>query len=324
MAVRNFSNNAVATELAVSCSDSDVVLSVLSATGWPAAPFTILLEPDEILEEVCLVTGVSGTTLTVVRGYGGTSAVAHTAGAVVRHAAVAQDFTEANQHVNATSGVHGITGPVAGTTATQTLTNKTISGTDNTLSNIPQSAVTGLVSDLAAKAVYPSQTGNSGKVLGTDGTAVSWVAPLAGPTGPSGPTGPAGADGVDGVGVPVGGTTGQVLAKNSNTDYDTEWVNQSGGAVTLSDLTDVAFTTPVDNEVLTYDAGTSQWVNAAPTGGGGGATGGGTDQVFYENDVTVTTNYTITTNKNAVTAGPVTIDSGVTVTVPSGSSWVVV
>ena len=57
---------------------------------------------------------------------------------------------------------------------------------------------------------------------------------------------------------------------------------------------------------------------------GGGATGGGSDQIFYENDQTVTTNYTITTNKNAVTAGPVTIDSGVTVTVPSGSSWVVV
>jgi hypothetical protein len=52
--------------------------------------------------------------------------------------------------------------------------------------------------------------------------------------------------------------------------------------------------------------------------------GGGSDLVFFENDITVTTNYTITTNKNAVTAGPVTINSGATVTVPSGSSWVVV
>ena len=59
-------------------------------------------------------------------------------------------------------------------------------------------------------------------------------------------------------------------------------------------------------------------------GGGGGATGGGSDAVFFENDQTVTTNYTLTTNKNAVTAGPVTVNSGVTVTVPSGSSWVVV
>jgi hypothetical protein len=59
-------------------------------------------------------------------------------------------------------------------------------------------------------------------------------------------------------------------------------------------------------------------------GGGGGATGGGSDAVFFENDQTVTTNYTLTTNKNAVTAGPVTVNSGVTVTIPSGSSWVVV
>jgi hypothetical protein len=57
---------------------------------------------------------------------------------------------------------------------------------------------------------------------------------------------------------------------------------------------------------------------------GGGATGGGADTVFFENSQTVTTNYTLSTNKNAVTAGPVTVNSGVTVTIPSGSSWVVV
>jgi hypothetical protein len=62
----------------------------------------------------------------------------------------------------------------------------------------------------------------------------------------------------------------------------------------------------------------------APTTGGGGAVGGGTDEVFYENDTLVTTDYTITTGKNAMTAGPVTIDDGVTVTVPSGSVWTVV
>lgn len=57
---------------------------------------------------------------------------------------------------------------------------------------------------------------------------------------------------------------------------------------------------------------------------GGGATGGGADAVFLENGNTVTTSYTLTTNKNAVSAGPVTINSGVTVTVPSGASWVIV
>jgi hypothetical protein len=57
---------------------------------------------------------------------------------------------------------------------------------------------------------------------------------------------------------------------------------------------------------------------------GGGATGGGADTVFLENSNTVTTNYTLSTGKNAVSAGPVTINAGVTVTVPSGQSWVIV
>ncbi len=54
---------------------------------------------------------------------------------------------------------------------------------------------------------------------------------------------------------------------------------------------------------------------------GGGALGSGGNYIFYENDTTVTQSYTITTGKNAVTAGPVTIADGVTVTIPDGSSW---
>ena len=57
---------------------------------------------------------------------------------------------------------------------------------------------------------------------------------------------------------------------------------------------------------------------------GGSARGGSTDQVFYENDKTVTANYTITTGKNASSAGPITINTGATVTVPTGSRWVIV
>jgi len=56
---------------------------------------------------------------------------------------------------------------------------------------------------------------------------------------------------------------------------------------------------------------------------GGGATGGGSDDIFIENGQTVTTNYTISTSKNAMSTGPITINSGITVTVPSGSNWVV-
>ena len=57
-------------------------------------------------------------------------------------------------------------------------------------------------------------------------------------------------------------------------------------------------------------------------GGGAGATGGGNDEVFFESDQAVTTSYTLTANKNAHTVSP-TINSGVTVTVPSGALLVI-
>jgi len=56
---------------------------------------------------------------------------------------------------------------------------------------------------------------------------------------------------------------------------------------------------------------------------GGGATGAAGDEVFFLNDQTVTASYAIPSGKNALTTGPISIDSGVTVTVPSGSRWLV-
>ena len=71
-------------------------------------------------------------------------------------------------------------------------------------------------------------------------------------------------------------------------------------------------------ETFAYDG--TGWILV----GGAGAKGGGTDKVFYENDTSITTSYTITSSKNAVTAGPIIINDGVTVTVPSGQVWTVV
>lgn len=55
----------------------------------------------------------------------------------------------------------------------------------------------------------------------------------------------------------------------------------------------------------------------------GGATGGGSDTVFQENQLIVTTSYTLSTGKSAMSVGPITINSGVVVTVPSGYRWMV-
>jgi hypothetical protein len=64
--------------------------------------------------------------------------------------------------------------------------------------------------------------------------------------------------------------------------------------------------------------------NGSSWGTLGGATGGGNDQIFYENGQNVTTNYTIASTKNAMSAGPITIDNGATVTVDTGANWVIV
>lgn len=54
------------------------------------------------------------------------------------------------------------------------------------------------------------------------------------------------------------------------------------------------------------------------------ARGGGNDKIFFENDQVVTSNYTITAGKNAMSAGNITINDGVVVTTPDGSVWTIV
>tara|TARA_R100001463_G_scaffold127308_1_gene185350 strand:+ start:647 stop:1288 length:642 start_codon:yes stop_codon:yes gene_type:complete len=68
-----------------------------------------------------------------------------------------------------------------------------------------------------------------------------------------------------------------------------------------------------------FEGYTNAW---GSIGGGAGATGGGNDEVFFESDQNVTTSYTLTANKNAHTVSPI-INSGVTVTVPSGATLVI-
>ena len=61
--------------------------------------------------------------------------------------------------------------------------------------------------------------------------------------------------------------------------------------------------------------------NLPPSAPVGGAS---TNTVFFENDVAVAVNYQITSSKNAMSAGPIAINAGIAVSVPSGSSWTIV
>ena len=111
----------------------------------------------------------------------------------------------------------------------------------------------------------------------------------------------------------------------------------SGTFITVSGATPAAYngtfsitvTTPTafTYTMLTDPAGSASVVGSYKVGYwgqiGGGATGNGGDQVFVENSQTVTASYSIPVGRSASSVGPITINSGVSVTVPSGSRWVV-
>jgi hypothetical protein len=110
----------------------------------------------------------------------------------------------------------------------------------------------------------PSQTGNSGKYLTTNGTVASWATITANPA--------------------------------------------------LDDLSDVTITSPSSGQTISYNG--SGWVNST-------VTSNTTTKGLFEHSKTISTSYSVTAGNNAMSTGPLTISSGVSVTVPSGSRWIV-
>ena len=104
----------------------------------------------------------------------------------------------------------------------------------------------------------------------------------------------------------------------------------STGAVTQAQVGDQAIN---EAKVQISNAPTNGYYLSAQSGNTGGLTwaaveagakGGGNDDIFWENGQTVTTNYTITNNKNAMSAGPITINNGIAVTIGTGEYWTIV
>jgi hypothetical protein len=125
-ASRFFSNTAIQTALSGNISSGATAVSVSAVTGFPSLPYTLALDYGGAAEELVNVTAAASTTLTVTRGYGGTSAQSHSIGAVVRHVYDATEAAAFRTHEGATAAIHGVTGTLVGTNDVQTLGNKTL------------------------------------------------------------------------------------------------------------------------------------------------------------------------------------------------------
>jgi len=190
---RKYSTTSVATTLAATISSSATTLSVAAGTGSALMggvslaagnvdQFLVALDVDTQNEEIVAVTGISGDTLTVVRAQAGSSNISHTAGASVKHVFTGDDatfFTAGVATANAAIPKSTVTtkGDIIAATASATVT-RVAAGTNGYILTADSTEAAG-IKWAAATSQLPSQTGNAGEYLKTDGTTASWEPAIA-------------------------------------------------------------------------------------------------------------------------------------------------
>jgi hypothetical protein len=190
---RKYSTTSVATTLAATISNSAVTVLVAAGTGSALMggvslaagnvdQFLVALDVDTQNEEIVAVTGISGDTLTIVRAQAGSSAVSHTAGASVKHVFTGDDatfFTAGVATANAAIPKSTVTtkGDIIAATASATVT-RVGAGTNGFVLTADSAEAAGIKWAAAASQI-PSQAGNAGEYLKTDGTTATWEPAIA-------------------------------------------------------------------------------------------------------------------------------------------------
>ena len=178
MTTRKYSSRAQQTTLTSSITSGDVSMTVGSGANLmggktPAVgeTYTVVIDPDTAVEEIVDVSNyASGNTLTIARGIDGSTAVAHSAGAIVRHMVIGRDLTEANTHTENTTTAHGITlANIIKTTDTGTVTSTMI--LDGTILNADVNASAAIdKTKISGTAITAGDTGTVTSTMILDGT----------------------------------------------------------------------------------------------------------------------------------------------------------
>jgi len=187
---RVYSSTSVATTLATALTSIGTSMVVTSGGGAPLIQgsgftngdiFTIAIDPDTQTEEICYVTANSGDTFTISRGQAGTgtagvSGVAHASGATVRHVLTSSDLVYFRDGVTtANAAIPASTLTTKGDLLTRTSATLARLGVGNNGEYLQADSTQTAGLKWATVDALPSQTGNSGKYLTTNGTAASWA-----------------------------------------------------------------------------------------------------------------------------------------------------
>jgi len=277
MTTRKYSSRSQQTTLSAALTSSGTTATVVSGTSLLGGVtisageiFTVVIDPDTALEEIVDVSAVSTNTLTIIRGRDGSTGVAHSAGAQVRHMAIGRDYREANLHIEASSSyndgtgthtVHGVSGSVVGTTDTQTLTNKTIDTASNT--------ITGAVT-LTGTQTLTNKTLTSPTITGTGAIAGTFTGNLTGNV-TGNVTGSAGTV-TNGVYTTDTGTVtstmianGTIVNADINASAAIDKTKISGTAITAGDTGTVTSTMIANDTIVNADINTSAQIAYSKT-----------------------------------------------------------
>jgi hypothetical protein len=303
MASRYYSAVAQDTTLTSTITSSSTSITVGSTTGYPTSyPFIVALDYNTSTEELVSIVGVSGLTFTIGttvgvanvsgRGYNGTSATAHNAGAAIRHVITAQDLTDAQTHYGLalSSGAHGVTGALATFLGNPTSANFASAISDETGSGPIVFATGPTISGptFTGTITVGGSTGSSGQILSSTGTGAAWANASAGYSAPT----------LGSTSIPSGATVTTIAGLTLTSSVITSAINAQSGTsytpvlsdntsiITLSNASAIAVTIPPNSSVA-YAVGTQ--LNFAQYGAGQVTISGGSGVTIVSTGATAAT-----------------------------------